>query len=495
MGSSRRPAIILIACLPGLAALVVGGGPGMMSSTAATVGGTDPASSTFEGPVPRAECGPGSRPEPALQGEVTIADRESGRSSQGYTCNLEQVGNYPGEGAQWQLAGYGDCAYYGTRIHGSQEKRGTIVVDVSDPTRPRFSTNLTSPAMLDSWESLKVHDGRGLLAGVLGSGPVPYGGYFDVYDVAGDCAHPRLLASLPVNGLGHEGEWAPDGRTYYAAGLSGPGSVTAIDVANPEAPTPITTFLAPTFVHGMGVSRDGNRLYLAHVNEDWLPAGVTDGQSATTSNGLGIYDVSQIADRTPRPQVELVSRLTWTDGTIGQHAVQITSKGKPYVVFVDEQYHGGPRIIDVSQETKPRIVSKLKLEIQMPENRELAHREARGDTTEKAGFVLPFGYNSHYCSPDRHVDPTILVCSNFQSGIRVFDIRDVAAPREIAYFNPGGDGTRSPASWGGTTSGYTSALPRIIAERGEIWFTDHDRGFYVVRFTNGVWPFRPADSP
>ena len=40
--------------------------------------------SVFEGPVPRAECGPGSRPETALQGEVTIADRESGRSAQGY---------------------------------------------------------------------------------------------------------------------------------------------------------------------------------------------------------------------------------------------------------------------------------------------------------------------------------------------------------------------------------------------------------------------------
>ena len=42
---------------------------------------------------------------------------------------------------------------------------------------------------------------------------------------------------------------------------------------------------------------------------------------------------------------------------------------------------------------------------------------------------------------------------------------------------------------GGTTSGYTSAQPRIIADRGQIWFTDQDRGFYIVRFTNGAWPF------
>jgi hypothetical protein len=47
-----------------------------------------------------------------------------------------------------------------------------------------------------------------------------------------------------------------------------------------------------------------------------------------------------------------------------------------------------------------------------------------------------------------------------------------------------------PASFGGTYSGYTSAQPRIIRERGEIWFTDQDRGFMIVRFTNGTWPFR-----
>lgn len=448
----------------------------------------------FEGPVPRAECGPGSRPETALQGEVTVGDRQSGRSAHGYWCNLEVVGDYGTadgfEGAQWQLAWYGDCAYYGTRLHGRQQKRGTIVVDASDSANPRFSTNLTSPAMLDAWESLKVHEGRGLLGGVWAGGaqPVPLGwGYFDVYDVAGDCAHPRLLASLPVNGMGHEGEWAPDGRTYYATGIT-PGLVTAIDVSDPSAPRPVTAFFASTWIHGLGVSQDGKRLYLAHVNDDWATAAAANRDSATSSNGLGIYDVSEIAQRKPNPQVRLLGKVTWNDGGVGQHAFPITSVGTPYVVFVDELNHGGARIIDIADERNPRVVSKLKLEIQMRENRQLAQSET--SYNNENGGLYPLGYNSHYCNADRLVDPTILACGNQESGLRVFDIRDVRAPREIAYFNPGGNGMRAPGSWAGTTSGYVSVQPRIIAERGEIWFTDHDRGFYVVRFTNGTWPFR-----
>jgi hypothetical protein len=42
----------------------------------------------------------------------------------------------------------------------------------------------------------------------------------------------------------------------------------------------------------------------------------------------------------------------------------------------------------------------------------------------------------------------------------------------------------------GTYGGYTPAAPRIFINHGEpqVWFTDQDRGFFVVRFTNGAWP-------
>ena len=67
---------------------------------------------TFQGPVAEANCGPGSNPETsAIQGSVPVADRESGRSSQGYWCNLELVGRYgpddpqpfEGQGGNWAV--------------------------------------------------------------------------------------------------------------------------------------------------------------------------------------------------------------------------------------------------------------------------------------------------------------------------------------------------------------------------------------------------------
>ena len=451
--------------------------------------GTDPA--VFEGPVPRADCGPGSRAEPALQGEVPQADRDAGRSAKGYACNLELVGNYAGEGSTWSAAYYKHCAYYATNWSGTQANRGVVVVDVSDPAHPKFVRTLTSIAMLSPHESLKVNEKRGLL-GAITAGELTQTGVFDVYDIAEDCAEPRLLGTIP-NVLGHEGNWAPDGRTYYASG--GASLLTAIDVTDPTSPSPLATLQSPGLIHGLGVSEDSKSLYLAHVNPDFLaeifapgwPHGLTD------RNGMGVYDVSTVHARSPNPNISLRGAVNWKDGSVGQHALSFRSGGRPYVLFVDEFGWGGPRIIDVSDPAAPRIVSKLKLEIQMPQNRSRAEASTHGSAKDGTGPFAPFGYNSHYCNVDRERDPTILVCANVESGIRVFDIREIRRPREIAYFNPGGDGVRRPGSFAGATSSYVVTQPRVLPN-GEIWFTDQDRGLYIVRFTNAAWPFAAGSS-
>lgn len=457
---------------------------------------------TFQGPVPRAACGPGSEPETGLQGRVPVEERESGRSADGYWCNMELVGHYGPddplgfEGADWQLARYGDCAYYSQRLFGhgtkgaprQQQRRGTIALDVSDPTDPRFATNLFTSGMMNSWETLKVNRKRGLLAAVNamdGQGV----SFMGIYDIKDDCRHPKKLYDGPVTVLNHEGNFASDGNTYYSGGLQ-PGIISAVDTAEPSRPKLIKSFFARSVSHGMTTNQDGTRLFVGHVNDDWrttLPlSGRGDVQSVTGGNGIGIYDVSEIQYRKPDPEVRLISALEWTDGQMGQHSLHVVRNGSPYVIHVDEAGHGGARIIDISDERQPKVVSKIKTEIMMPENDEAAEADTnRFPQGDRGDFG--FGYNFHYCNVDSLFDPAILACSAFNQGLRVFDIRNLSRPREIAYFNPGGDGTRQPGSWGGTHSGYPAAMPQFVPERQEIWFTDQDRGFYVTRLTNGTW--------
>jgi hypothetical protein len=419
---------------------------------------------------------------------------------------MELLGQYQGEGSTWVNPSYDHCAYMGTAFGGLGRKKseGTQVVDVSDPGHPVLTANLTSLAMLtDSWESLKVNEERGLLAAVSG-GPSVGALFFDVYDISQDCAYPKLLNSfdatnftLPANVLGHEGEWAPDGLTYYASGAVA-GSLTAIDVADPAHPRVVYTGVAGLPLnHGFSFSPDGDRLYLTR----YAPAGVD------------ILDVSSIQRRDPLPVVKQVGSVAWTDGLISQQTIPITKNGKPYLVVTDEFGAGGARFVDISDETQPVVTDHLRLEIQTSKYVD----ERRQDTT---GNGL-FGYESHYCAVNDRTEPTRLACGLFQSGVRVFDITDLGEPKELAYFNPPaqvGKNTQLLASehaaglvtaTGATASDVTSlnlgdlsrplesaAPPNLTADwcaspprfvgPDQLWVTCQDNGFLALKFTNGV---------
>jgi hypothetical protein len=454
----------------------------------------------FDAPVPAAECGRGSLPETGVQGQVPLADRRSGRSRQPYRCNLVEVGHLQGQGSSWVSQSYGTCAYVATRSGGTKV-RGVQVLDVSDPREPKLTATLTTPAMLMPWESLKVNTRRGLLAAVSSPGPSGLGvAFFDVYDISGDCRRPKLLnaltsdqLSIPANVLGHEGNWAPDGRTYYATGYA---ALTAIDVRDARRPKVVYVGSPSPTGHGLSVRADGNRLYLAQGGN--VAAGTVKGagaapQTGLDPNGLVILDTSDVQRRRANPQVRKVGSLFWKDGAVAQMTVPMSYGGHPYVLFADEMLQGGVRIIDITDERRPKLAAKLKLAIQLPKY--AAERDA---DTQQNGM---FGYNAHYCSVDREVNPTAAACSYFESGIRVFDIRDPRRPREIAYYNPPAqvgrngelDGSEHASGNGGAlnelSADWCSAPPRFVG--GQLWVTCQDHGFVVLRFARGTYPFAP----
>ncbi|MCU1624261.1 MAG: hypothetical protein JWL79_3106 [Frankiales bacterium] len=439
------------------------------------------------GAVPGAICGPGSRPETGLQGQVPLADRTSGRALRGYQCNLQLLGHYRGEGTSWISQSFGTCAYLSTRL-GAARSPGVQVLDVRNPRKPVLVTTLRSPSMLASWESLKVNPRRKLLAAVAAAPPVGNGAaMFDVYDIGRDCRHPRLLngvdgttLGLPSNVMGHEGTWAPDGRTYWASGYGG---VAAIDVADPAHPRVVGFGVPSPSSHGVALSADGNTMYVAQAG-NLAPAG----SQQDIANGLRIFDVSDIQHRRPLPRYREVGSLYWPDGGTAQTAIPFSSRGRSYVLFTDELRYGSARIIDVTR-NRPRLVSHLRLAVQLP-----SASAVRDADTAHDGF---FGYNAHYCSLDRTVNPTAAACAFFEAGIRVFDLRDPAHPREIAYFHPPSspgrnaqlDGSEHASGTGAVndlSADWCSSPPRFVGH--ELWVACQDYGFMALAFTNHAYP-------
>ena len=494
----RRPSILVIVALallvPAAAHAQPGADAGAPSGLSAPRATATAAQTPPEPPItatPRAQCREGSSPEPGMQGRVPREEVDSGRAAQGYRCNLSVLGRSGNTGG-FRVFRYVDrqgreCAYYDTALlfptnalSLSAEPTGVAVLDMSDPSRPVRTTTLVTPAMQSPHESLNLSVRRGILAAVLGN-PAQYPGGVDLYDVSEDCRQPEpMAAGFPGSAFGHESGMAPDGLTFYPTSI-GTDDTTAVDIANPRLPRQIWT--AKINTHGMSVSDDGNRGYLA------------------TGDGLVIADLSEVQARRPDPQVREISRLTWSNMTIPQVAIPVTIKGRPYVVEIDEfsQPAGGggvtgngarvgaARIIDISDETRPRVISNIRLEVHQPENR----AAIAGDY----GAQNPVqGYAGHYCDVPRREEPGILACSMIASGLRVFDIRDPQRPKEIAYHVAPPD---TVSATGGPTiderANWAMSQPAFAPERGEVWYSDGTSGFYALKMDPAVWPFRRGD--
>ena len=426
-------------------------------------------------PTPAAVCGKGSLPE-RTQGRAPLSDLASGRYAQGYRCNATQISR-SGTTGGYRVERYVDkagheCAYTDTTLLFPQNApdqgttgTGTYVYDMADPAKPVRTATLKTAAMASPHESLRLNAKRGLLVAVLAY-PTTQPGIVDVYDVSADCRTPQLLSSTPLGVLGHEGGFAPDGLTYYVGSLYFR-TVTAIDLTNPRVPT-IVWATTDYESHGLSVSDDGGTLFMGE-------AALRDGFS-----GLTVLDVRQVQQRVPNPSVPIVSRLTWPSVSTPQSAVPFTSKGRKYVMEIDEFGSGAAigagRIIDVHDIKKPFVVSELRLAVNQAK---VQGGPLEADPGNSNAFQ---GYQGHYCSLPSRVDPKVLACSFIMSGLRVFDIADVAHPREIAYFNKPvvpGSVAISPTRAGS----FAMSAPAYDGKTGDIWYTDGNSGFYVVRLT------------
>jgi len=439
-----------------------------------------PAPQQLYKPAPRltindAKCPAGAHTEPGADGRVPAGSADNG----GLYCHASLVA-HQGSSGGFKTIRYVDqnghvCAFYDTALlfptnalNFNASSAGLAVLDMSDPTHPVQTAQLTDPAMLSPHESVLVNQKRGLIAAVSGN-PDAYPGWVSFYDASKDCRHPVLDFGGAIARLGHESGFSQDGRTFYATSVNND-DVTAIDVTDPK--NPFDVWLGQLSSHGMSLSDDGNRGYVAD-----------------TTGRLIIIDTSQIQARKPNPQVKEISRLSWTSVSIPQNALPFTENGHPYLLEFDEYTAGttgngdknavgAARIIDIGDERHPTVVADLRLQVNQPAE----HAEAANDPG--AGSPVQ-GYAAHYCNIPTRVDPKIVACSFIASGLRVFDISDLTHPRETAYYVAP---TQPAVENGYQASDFAMSQPAFDVARHDVWFTDGASGFYNVHIANDAWP-------
>lgn len=386
-------------------------------------------------PAPRATCGNGDTPETGLQGND--AD---------IRCNLVVHGQVAAPHFL-SHAWYQHCAY----VNGQS---GTTVIDVSDSANPVVTTTLTTTGMQSNWETMKVSEQSGLLAGYQSNGPV-----LDVYDVAQDCTAPVLKTSYNLGGSGHAGQFSTDGTIYYASSLY-TSTVYAVDVTVPTDPQVITSDFGGIGAHDLFIAKNGDRGYFAMPD---VAAGFGNGM-------LAIVDTSQVQARAAGARGTVIHEWSWADGSTSQYPIAISYRGRDHLMVTDElgsgtcddpakPPYGYARIFDISDETNPVLVSKIKTEAVGP-----CTGTPVGD-----GF---FGVGTHYCNVDRFDDPRLLACGFWSGGLRVFDIRNPWRPKELAYFD--------------TVDFAVPGLVRILVPERELWVAGWPDIFYVLKFADGV---------
>ena len=430
--------------------------------------------------TPSVACAAGSRPKSGMQGRVTAADIASAAGAQGWTCNLTKVANQriPGGFRVWRYvdrAGHA-CAFFDTSLAAPLSavspavgpSLGTAVVDMSNPARPRLTAMLASLAMLSPHESLNLNAKRGLLVAEVGNA-LTLPGTLDVYSVATDCRHPQLLGQAAI-ATGHESGFSPDGRTFWVAG--GGGYIYAFDLTDPRHPKQL--WKGAYYSHGLSLSPDGRTLY----------------QTDPINGNLAFLDVSQIQLRYPHPKVREIRRITWPTVSIPQNSQAFTSGGHRYLLEFDEfafrfnpatiaNKAGATRIVNIDNPSAPRIVSDLRLAVQLPAN----HQLASSDPTP-LGNSTALGYGSHYCAMPTTVSPQIVACSELNSGLWVFNIANPAQPKVVAYFiAPPRVGSPVPNLQGDLAF----SQPAFDVIRHDIWYTDAVSGFYVLHLSSAAW--------
>jgi len=292
----------------------------------------------------------------------------------------------------------------------------------------------------------------------------PYrNGGFKIYDVS-DRTRPRLLAFQRTGGIGVHRFDMDENYAYISTEMPGYiGNILVIyDIRNPERPQEVSRWWMPgQHIEGGEVpSWPGRQNRLHHAlrfgNELW--AGCWHG-------GLRVIDVTDIAR--PRTLAEYNYHPPFPEPTHTVMPVPFPVGGQRIMLAIDEedQFYGAAEA--EARRGRPHAA------LWTFDASDWAHIQPLA-MFEVSELDSPFSrtpggrFGAHQFA--EHMSDSLVYCAWFSGGLRVVDVADPRAPREVAWFIPEPCGGHpSPQSNDVETDG-----------RGLIYLADRNRGLDIL---------------
>jgi hypothetical protein len=333
---------------------------------------------------------------------------------------------------------------------------GTTIIDVADPRNPRVLASIDIP---EGYHSHKVRVANGTMLvnheQTGRDGGANFGGGLGIYDVS-DPAHPVMRAKWSAGGKGVH-RFSFDGRYAYISptvdGYSG-NIVMILDLADPAKPQEVGRWWLPgqwtaggeepTLTDGRGPRchhplRRGDRLYVSY----W-------------QHGGAILDISDMA----HPQ--LISRIDTSASFPHPTHTLLTMpeplKGRKVMLVADEdvdkRWPSAPAflwIYDITNENAPVPISTF---------------QVAGIDTD--GAAQPPMTGCH--QPSERFTSTIVPCAWFAQGMRLLDVSDPFAPKEVGSYLPDPPAGQQRVSSNDVT----------IDDRGLLYLVDRQGGVDIL---------------